>query len=140
MGDEIDVRPLMSELHARGHPCCLPVTGRRGEPLAFRAWTPQTAMVQATFGTSEPPPDAAVLEPDLLIMPLLAFDRAGWRLGYGAGYYDRTLRALRGRKPILAVGVAYAGQEVPAVPHGAGDEQLDWIVTEDAAMRVGVSA
>jgi 5-formyltetrahydrofolate cyclo-ligase len=136
MGDEIDVRPLLFHFHARGHVCGLPVTGRRGERLRFRRWTPETELVAAVFGTREPPPEAPPVEPDLLLVPLLAFDAAGWRLGYGAGFYDRTLTALRARKSVLAVGVAYAAQEAPAVPHDAGDARLDWVVTEAGALRV----
>ena len=135
MGDEIDVRPLLTTLHDMGHVCCLPATGRRGTALQFRRWTPETVMVEAVFGTREPPASAEIVQPDLLIVPLLAFDACGRRLGYGAGYYDRTLAELRARKPVLAVGVGYAAQEVPLVPHHAYDEPLDWIVTESGAMR-----
>ncbi len=136
MGDEIDPRPLLLHFDAAGHVCCLPVTGRRGEPLTFRRWRPETRLVPAVFGTREPPSEAEPVEPDLLLVPLLAFDAAGWRLGYGAGFYDRTLAALRARKRILAVGVAYAAQEVAAVPHGAGDARLDWLATEQSAFPV----
>ena len=130
MGDELDIRPVLLHFHEQGNPCALPITGRKGTPLRFRRWTPETVMVDAVFGTREPPSTADLLEPDVLIVPLLAFDAAGRRLGYGAGYYDRTLAELRGRKPVLAVGVAYAGQEVAEVPHDASDEPLDYIVTE----------
>lgn len=136
MSAEIDIRPLLTTLHHRGHICCLPATGPRGQPLQFRRWTPDTVMAEAVFGTCEPPQTAEPVDPDLLIVPLLAFDAAGWRLGYGAGYYDRTLHALRARKPVLAVGVAFAAQEVPDVPHDDTDERLDWIVTERGAARV----
>ena len=136
MGDEIDVRPLLLHFHAQGHVCALPATGRRGETLRFRRWTPDTELVPAVFGTREPPPEAPPVDPDLLLVPLLAFDAAGWRLGYGAGFYDRTLADLRARKNVLAVGVAYAAQEAPAVPHDGADQRLDWIVTERGATRI----
>jgi 5-formyltetrahydrofolate cyclo-ligase len=137
MGDEIDVRPLLAALDERGYRCCLPVTAGRGKPLVFRHWTRGLALVPGGFGTSVPPPDAAIAVPDLLIVPLLAFDRGGHRLGYGGGFYDRTLEALRERAhPHVAVGVAYAGQEVLTVPCHDGDQRLDWIVTEREAFRV----
>ena len=93
-------------------------------------------MVEAVFGTREPPHTHQIVEPDFLIVPLLAFDRAGWRLGYGAGYFDRTLTKLRARKAVLAVGVGYSAQEVPAVPRNATDQRLDWILTERGALQV----
>ena len=144
MGEEIDVRPLLLHLHGAGHPICLPVTGPRGTMLRFRRWEPDMILASGVFGTREPPGDAPELVPDLLLVPLLAFDAAGWRLGYGGGYYDRTLAALRAESRAegrpkggaVAVGVAYAGQRVDAVPHGPHDERLDWIVTEEAALRV----
>ncbi|MFN4090044.1 MAG: 5-formyltetrahydrofolate cyclo-ligase [Alphaproteobacteria bacterium] len=136
MGDEIDVRPLLKALHMCGHPVGLPVAGPRGTVLAFRRWTPETILVPGIFGTSEPPADAAGVEPDILLVPLLAFDRGGNRLGYGGGYYDRTLAALRARRPVVAIGVGFAAQCVSAVPHGPFDQPLDWIVTEEAALHV----
>ena len=93
-------------------------------------------MVEETFGTRAPMPDAPEMEPDLLIVPMLAFDRSGFRLGYGGGFYDRTLERLRSMKPVTAVGVAFAGQEVAYVPHDDLDQPLDWIVTEREAIRI----
>jgi len=139
MGDEIDMRPLLQRLHARGYRCGLPVTVKRGLPLLFRRWTPETVLVPGGFGTSVPPPEADAVTPVVLAVPLLAFDRAGFRLGYGGGFYDRTLESLRATGAPLAVGVAYAGQEVPAVPRHDGDQRLDWIVTEREAFRVGAA-
>ncbi|MBL8906323.1 MAG: 5-formyltetrahydrofolate cyclo-ligase, partial [Rhizobiales bacterium] len=75
------------------------------------------------------------VHPDVLLVPMLAFDRRGYRLGYGGGYYDRTLAALRVLKPITAIGIAYSGQEIAEVPHGSWDEPLDWIMTERGAFR-----
>ncbi len=144
MRHEIDPRPLMERLHALGHPCALPVTDGAERPLRFRAWTPDTILVPGAYGTSVPAPEAPEVEPRILLIPLLAFDREGWRLGYGGGYYDRTLSALRhGREqeewPGLAAGLAYAEQETSSVPHGPRDQPLDWIVTESAARRSGPS-
>jgi 5-formyltetrahydrofolate cyclo-ligase len=130
MGEELDPRPLMRALHEVGHRVCLPVVVERAAPLAFRAWTPETALAPNVFGTLAPPVDAPVVRPDALLVPLLGFDRAGWRLGYGGGYYDRTLRDLRSHGGALAIGFAYAAQEVGALPREPFDEPLDWIVTE----------
>lgn len=135
IGDEADPMPLFEMLAARGHATGLPVTPGERAPLLFRRWQPGDALVPARFGLREPPASAPAFEPDMLLVPLLAFDRAGHRLGYGAGYYDRTLRTLRAKKPILAVGIAYAGQEVEALPAEPHDEKLDWIVTEREARK-----
>ena len=135
MGDEIDTRPLLRRVHELGYRCCLPVVVQKGQALKFRHWTPSTRLAPGGFGVFVPA-DTPEVTPELLIVPLLAFDRQGWRLGYGGGFYDRTLAALRQSAKPLAVGVAFAGQEVPAVPHGAGDARVDWIVTERAAFRV----
>ncbi len=140
IGSELDVRPLLSALQERGHPIALPVVTARGAPLTFRAWRPDTPLVPARFGLREPAPDQPVVVPDILIVPLLAFDRRGHRLGYGGGFYDRTLAGLRAgdeaARPTLAVGVAFAAQELDGVPHGASDERLDWVVTEADIIRI----
>ena len=125
MGQEIDIRPLLTDLHTRGHRVVLPETPKRGNPLIFRLWHPGSVMVQERFGTSHP--DGPVLIPDFLLVPLLAFDRRGYRVGYGAGYYDRTLGRLPGR---FRLGVAYAEQELDEVPAGPYDERLDAVATE----------
>lgn len=126
IGQEIDIRGLLAALHGRGNPVVLPVTGRRGERLAFRMWHPGDTLTAERFGTVRP--DGEVREPDFVLVPLLAFDRHGHRLGYGAGYYDRTLAAL---PDAFALGCAYAGQEVPSVPAGPRDIGLDAVATED---------
>ena len=133
MGEELDPRPLMLALASRGHAMALPVTPPRGQPLAFRAWAPGAALRPGPMGTSEPA-EGAALRPDILLVPLLAFDRAGRRLGYGGGYYDRTLAALPGAK---AIGIAYAGQEMPEVPAGPQDFRLPLIATEDSVIICG---
>lgn len=136
VGDELDVRPLLTQLHGMGHPIGLPVVIARGQPLGFRRWEPGTPMVEATYGIRVPEAGAPELVPAFLVVPLLAFDRAGHRLGYGGGFYDRTLAALRRTGPVLAVGVAFAAQEVAAVPRDPLDQRLDWIVTEREVIRV----
>ena len=135
MRHEFDVVPLLTALHARGHRCALPVVVGRGRPLEFRAWSPGAALVEAGFGTRAPPDDAERATPDVLLVPLLAFDDAGYRLGYGGGFYDLTLAALRaaGGQP-LAVGCAFAAQRLDALPFDATDQRLDWVVTERRAM------
>jgi len=138
MRDEIDPRPLLGRLHESGHGCALPVVVARGQPLRFRAWSPGMRLEVKAFGLSEPPPEAATVIPALLLVPLLAFDAGGYRLGYGGGYFDRTLAALRGaERRVLAVGLAYAGQEVAELPRTPGDEPLDWVVSEREARRIG---
>lgn len=140
LAEELDPRPLMTALHAAGHALALPIILGPHQPLAFRGWQPGAALVAAGFGTHEPLADAALVTPDLLLVPLLAFDLEGFRVGYGGGYYDRTLAGLRSepRRPgrVVAVGVGFAVQEVDHVPHGPGDQRLDWIVTEREARRL----
>ncbi len=135
---EIDVRPLLAALGARGHSVALPVVLARRQPLAFREWADGAPLEDGPFGTRHPGGDAATIAPDVLLVPLLAFDRSGGRLGYGGGYYDRTLAALRRTKPVLAVGVAYGEQEVPDVPCDSDDQPLDWVVTDREAIVTGV--
>jgi 5-formyltetrahydrofolate cyclo-ligase len=135
MGDELDVRPLMTALNERGHDVGLPVVVAAGEPLIFRRWQPGDTLVPAGFGTQVPHADQPEVVPQVLFVPLLAFDRRGYRLGYGGGFYDRTLSRLTEEVGAIAVGVAYAGQEVEAVPNDDYDWPLDWIVTEREALR-----
>lgn len=134
--DEFDPRPLMEALAARGHRLCLPVVIAKGRALAFRAWVPGDPLEHAGFGLSVPAWDAPPVLPDFLIVPLLAFDRRGFRLGYGAGYFDRTIAALRARpKPVFALGAGFAAQEVAEVPALAHDQRLDAIATERELIR-----
>ena len=135
MGDEFDVRPLLTRLCERGHVCALPVVVKRGEALVFRRWQPGDRLIESGFGTREPGPEAADVEPNIVLAPLLAFDDTGGRLGYGGGFYDRTLRALRSAGRVIAVGVCYQAQRVAEVPSDDNDEMLDWIVTEERAIR-----
>ena len=127
MRTEINPLPAMA---AHQGPVCVPVIMARAHPLRFREWTPGCAMVPGEFGALIPA-DGAWLDPQILIVPLLAFDARGYRLGYGGGFYDRTLQALRARGPVMAIGFAFAAQEVAEVPIEATDQKLDMIVTEN---------
>ncbi|AWK85533.1 5-formyltetrahydrofolate cyclo-ligase [Azospirillum thermophilum] len=136
LGSELDVRPALHHLRTLGRTVALPVSGPRGSALVFRRWRPEDVLVKGRYGIHEPDGSSPELRPAVLLVPLLAFDRRGHRLGYGAGYYDRTLEALRAVHPVLAVGVAFAAQELEAVPVGAHDQPLDWIVTEREALGI----
>lgn len=136
IGSELDVRPVLPRLDLDGFTCALPVVAGRGEPLLFRRWTPQVPMERTGLGILAPAAGEPEVEPDALLVPLLAFDRAGFRLGYGAGFYDRTLERLRRIKPVTAIGIGFAAQEVETVPRDRYDEPLDWIVTETSALRI----
>jgi 5-formyltetrahydrofolate cyclo-ligase len=129
-GPEIDVRPILYHMLAAGHPIALPVVIKRGLPLLFRQWQPGQALVAGSFGVPRPDKGRPELTPEVLIVPLLAFDRAGYRLGYGGGFYDRTLSGLRAKGRALAIGVAFSVQEVPEIPRDETDQRLDWMVTE----------
>jgi 5-formyltetrahydrofolate cyclo-ligase len=135
MNSELDPRPLMRKLANAGAQLALPVVVARGVPLTMRAYALGEQLVKGVWGIRVPPPTAPELEPDILIVPLLAFDRAGSRLGYGAGYYDMTIAALRVKKPVVAVGVAFAAQEVEAVPTTPRDARLDLVLTENEVIR-----
>jgi 5-formyltetrahydrofolate cyclo-ligase len=113
----------------------MPMMQGKGKPLLFRAWAPGDAMDSGVWGIAEPKPDKPAVDPDILLIPLLAFDAAGWRLGYGGGYYDRTLHVLRSRKRIVAIGIAFDQQRVDAVPHLDYDERLDWVLTPSGPIR-----
>ena len=125
MAGEIDLRFLLRALHARGHRVALPETPPRGQPLRFRLWTPESVMLPARFGTQHP--DGPELVPDFLLVPLVAFDRQGRRLGYGGGYYDRTLPGLPGAG---LLGCAFAAQELDEVPANEYDARLPRVATE----------
>jgi 5-formyltetrahydrofolate cyclo-ligase len=127
---EINPLPLMQKLAAAGARLALPAIAGRGKPLIMRAWEYGAPLDRGQWGIREPKPDAPEVEPDILLVPLLAFDRAGYRLGYGAGYYDMTIHRLRGLKPVTAVGIAFAAQEVPKIPTTPRDERLDLVLTE----------
>jgi 5-formyltetrahydrofolate cyclo-ligase len=130
IGSELDPWPTLLRLQAAGARIALPVAVGLHEPLRFRAYAPGDALEPDASRTPAPLAEAEPLEPDWLIVPLLAFDRRGWRLGQGGGYYDRTLAVLRARGRVWAVGLAYAGQDIPDVPREAHDQRLDAILTE----------
>jgi 5-formyltetrahydrofolate cyclo-ligase len=127
---EINPLPLMRKLAGQGARLALPVVAGRGKPLVMREWVFSEPLIAGVWGIREPKLEAAVVNPDILLVPLLAFDRAGHRIGYGAGYYDLTLAQLRARKPVIAVGLAFAGQEVAAIPATPRDARLDLVLTE----------
>jgi 5-formyltetrahydrofolate cyclo-ligase len=127
---EINPLPLMQKLAGQGARLALPAIAGRGQPLILRVWQPGAPLERGQWGIREPTADAAEVEPDIVLVPLLAFDRAGHRVGYGAGYYDLTIARLRARKAAMAVGIAFAIQEVPAIPATPRDARLDLVLTE----------
>lgn len=127
---EVSPVPLMRRLAQAGAKLALPVVIKRGSPLTMRAWAFGEALGSGQWGIREPKPEALEVFPDFLIVPLAAFDREGYRLGYGAGYYDMTIARLHGMKSIVTMGIAFAAQEVKAVPKTPRDEKLDFILTE----------
>ncbi|MBU2533207.1 MAG: 5-formyltetrahydrofolate cyclo-ligase [Alphaproteobacteria bacterium] len=129
IGSELDPAPIAAELVKSGAAIALPVMIEKATPLEFRRWSPGDPLVERMWGIREPAPHAAVVEPDVLLVPLLYVDRAGNRLGYGGGFYDRTLRLLRSKKKIAAVGLAFDEQRVDAVPCAPYDEPLDYLLT-----------
>jgi 5-formyltetrahydrofolate cyclo-ligase len=129
---EIDPVPLMRALAALGARLALPAVMARGKSLAFRAWSPDDRLMLGPLGILEPSPAAAELVPDIMLVPLAAFDRAGHRIGYGAGHYDYTLAHLRKTKVITSIGLAFAAQEIEAVPALSHDVALDYVLTETA--------
>ena len=130
MKSEINPLPLMRKLADAGAALALPAVAGKGKPLVMRAYVFGETLASGVWGIREPGPDAAQVDPDILLVPLLAFDRRGHRIGYGAGYYDMTIAALRARKTIVAVGIAYAAQEIAQVPTTPRDARLDLVLTE----------
>jgi 5-formyltetrahydrofolate cyclo-ligase len=128
--NEIDPTPLLRRLAAEGAQLALPVIVGRDAPLVFRSWTADTQLLRGQLGIMEPSPQSAIVTPDILLVPLAAFDRAGHRIGYGAGHYDRSFAKLRTSKVILAIGLAFAAQEIPDVPASDHDARLDLVLTE----------
>jgi 5-formyltetrahydrofolate cyclo-ligase len=137
MGSEMDPRPLLAALRRAGARAALPATSGRHETMTFRLWEPAMRLEPDAVGIPAPPSLSPAVEPDLVVAPLLAFDRAGRRLGQGAGHYDRTLANLRARKAVFVLGLAFAGQEIAELPDEAHDERLDAILTETDYIEVG---
>ena len=127
---EIDPTPLLRKLAAKGARLALPAVMARGKSLAFRAWSPDDRLLMGPLGILEPSPAATEIVPDIMLVPLAAFDCQGHRIGYGAGHYDFTLAHLRRVKVITAIGLAFAAQEIEAVPALSHDERLDYVLTE----------
>ena len=130
MKSEINPVPLMRKLADNGARLALPVIAGRGKPLIMRAWNFGDPLASGQWGIREPTGEAAEVAPDILLVPLAAFDRTGHRIGYGAGYFDMTINALRSKKPVTAVGIAFAVQEIPSVPITERDARLDLVLTE----------
>ena len=137
IGDEANIMELLRALHAAGHQLALPVIIEKGKPLEFRSWSPGDRLEVTQWGIREPAGDAAVVAPDIVLSPLLAFDAAGYRLGYGGGFYDRSLAELGAQKQVVSIGIAFDEQRVDAVPRDAYDQRLDWILTPSGATKFG---
>ena len=134
MKSEINPVPLMRKLADAGAKLALPAIAGRGKPLIMRAWNFGEPLASGQWGIREPMPGAPEVAPDILIVPLAAFDRAGHRIGYGAGYFDMTINALRAKKRVTAVGIAFAIQEISSVPATERDARLDIVLTEREAI------
>jgi 5-formyltetrahydrofolate cyclo-ligase len=130
MKSEINPLPLLKRLAAEGAGLALPVVAGRGRPLIMRAWEFGAPLDAGVWGIRQPKADAPEIDPDILIVPLAAFDRAGHRIGYGAGYYDMTITGLRKIKPVTVIGIGFALQEIPRVPATERDARLDLVLTE----------
>ena len=136
IGEEFSPLPLMARLHGMGCALALPVMMGKTAPLEFRAYVPGDALATAVWGIREPLANKPAVLPDIVLTALLAFDDQGYRLGYGGGYYDRTIRMLRSVKKVTTIGVAFDQQRIDAVPHLDYDERLDWIVTPSGALQI----
>ncbi len=130
IGSEINPLPLMKHLAERGAKLALPVVIGRGKPLAMRPWAFGEKLIEQQWNIKIPPPEAGEVDPDIMLVPLAAFDRKGDRIGYGAGYYDMTIAGLKARKSLVTVGLAFAAQEAALVPASSHDERLDFVMTE----------
>ncbi len=130
MKSEINPLPLLRKLAEQGAKLALPAIAGRGKPLIMRAYAFGDDLARGQWGIREPKPEAPEVAPDILIVPLACFDRAGHRIGFGAGYYDMTINALRAKKKITAIGIAFAEQEIPQVPATPRDARLDLVLTE----------
>ena len=135
IGDEIDTGPMFVRLIEDGYRLALPVMNGRDKPLLFRAYRPGDPLVSRVWGIKEPADQAALVNPQIVLSALLAFDAAGWRLGWGGGYFDRSIRQLRQSGPLTTIGLAFDEQRVDAVPHLDYDEPLDWVLTPSGPRR-----
>jgi len=137
VGSELSPLGLMAALENEGWRGALPVVAARNEGLEFYAWREGDALAPGAHNIPRPPDGAAALVPDIVIAPLLCFDRQGYRLGYGGGYYDRTLQSLRDEGEVVVIGLAFAAQMVDEVPHAPFDQKLDWVLVEDKLIKCG---
>jgi 5-formyltetrahydrofolate cyclo-ligase len=140
IGNEADVKPLLIKLNKVGCTCLLPVVVAVNEGLIFREWRPEDNLILSGMGVLEPAAHRLKGEPNILLVPLLAFDKQGYRLGYGGGYYDRTLKILRSKakdknQKLEVIGVSYADQLVESVPHDEFDQRIDWVITEEGLVQ-----
>ena len=139
-GSEINIKPLLYEIDRLNHCCFLPVVCGLGEVLHFHKWQPSDNLIVSELGIPEPLISKPVGVPDMMLVPLLAFDILGYRIGYGGGFYDRTIQKLRSesrhkRRNFIAIGIGYAGQKVDSVPHDSLDQRLDWMITEEGVFK-----
>ena len=133
--DELSPVPLLEALNAQDRILVLPVIETKWAPLIFRLWRPGDPLRNAGFGLREPLADRPLIPPDILLIPLAAFDSTGFRIGYGGGYYDRTLALYRAERMVAAIGIAYDEQEVPSFMHSPHDQRLDYVITP-AGVRI----
>ena len=136
IGTEIDVAPALARLEQAGLHATLPVVTSREQSLTFRRWTAGTQLEPGPLRTRHPAAESPEMVPDLLIIPMLAFDANGYRIGWGGGFYDRTLAKLRVKKEVIAIGAAFAAQQVDKIPHDHHDARLDWIATETGLIEI----
>jgi 5-formyltetrahydrofolate cyclo-ligase len=133
---EVDVRPLITYFHQQGYVCALPIIQSADEPLIFREWRPGNLLISGLYSILTPDEAAPMVTPTVLLVPLLGFDRQGYRLGQGGGFYDLTLANLRKKRHIIAIGIAFDCQEVEAIPHHDYDEGMDYIVTPTRVVKI----
>ena len=132
---EISPLPLIAALHDAGQPTAMPVTPAEGHPLSFRSWAVGDALEDGPYGTRQPPVGDPPVLPNVILAPLLAFDRAGWRLGYGGGFYDRYIARVFKFKKVITVGLAFSFQELKTVPRNKFDQKLDIILTDKGIIK-----
>ena len=135
MKTELDLRPLMMSLYNRGFTVALPVVSGKDEPLSFRRWEPDARLVEGPYGTEQPDEKYETVVPTVLLLPLLAFDRQGGRLGYGGGFYDRTVNLLRRTENPVVIGAAFSDQEIDRVPLEETDEKMNFVLTEKEIIK-----
>lgn len=135
IGEEIDPALLLANLYREGARLALPHMQGKGLPLVMREYAPGDLLIETIWGIREPAASAAAVDPDIVLVPLLAFDARGYRLGYGGGFYDRTLARLKRAKPTVAVGLAYDEQMIEAMPHNEYDQRLDWVLTPSGPIQ-----